>query len=128
VKGFFVHTMEKVDIKNFSLESLEDFLQGLGKEKYRAKQIFKWLYQRGAASFDDMTNLSKDFRRELALQARITTLEPEKIEISVDGNEKIYCSCWKTDQALNPFSFPKKIVPLSVFPPRWGVPWAVVSA
>jgi 23S rRNA (adenine2503-C2)-methyltransferase len=88
VKGFFIHVMEKVDIKNFSLESLEDFLQGLGKEKYRAKQIFKWLYQRGATSFDDMTNLSKDFRRELALQARITTLEPEKIEISVDGTKK----------------------------------------
>lgn len=88
MKGFFVHTMEKVDIKNFCLEDLEAFLQGLGKEKYRAKQIFKWLYQRGATSFDEMTNLSKDFRQELALQARITSLQPEKVEKSVDGTKK----------------------------------------
>jgi 23S rRNA (adenine2503-C2)-methyltransferase len=88
VKGFFVHVMEKVDIKNFCLESLEGFLQGLGKEKYRAKQIFKWLYQRGATTFDDMTNLSKDFRRELSLQSRITSLVPENIEISLDGTKK----------------------------------------
>ncbi len=88
MKGFFIHTMEKVDIKNFTLESLEAFLLGLGKEKYRAKQIFKWLYQRGATSFDEMTNLSKDFRHELSLQSRITTLVPEEIEISTDGTKK----------------------------------------
>ena len=88
MKGFFVHTMEQVDIKNFSLENLEAFLMGLGKEKYRAKQIFKWLYQRGAKSFDDMTNLSKEFRRELSLKARISSLEPETVEISKDGTKK----------------------------------------
>jgi adenine C2-methylase RlmN of 23S rRNA A2503 and tRNA A37 len=100
--------MEKVDIKNFCLESLEGFLQGLGKEKYRAKQIFKWLYQRGATTFDDMTNLSKDYRRELSVR-------------------KSTCLFWKTVQASNPFSSPRKIGPLFVFPPRWGVPWAAVS-
>jgi len=88
VKGFFIHTMEQVDIKNFSLEGLEAFLLGLGKEKYRAKQIFKWLYQRGAKSYDDMTNLSKDFRRELSLKSRITSLVPETIEVSKDGTKK----------------------------------------
>ncbi|MHC1698210.1 MAG: 23S rRNA (adenine(2503)-C(2))-methyltransferase RlmN [Geobacteraceae bacterium] len=83
-----MHTMEQVDIKNFSLEGLEAFLLGLGKEKYRAKQIFKWLYQRGATSFDDMTNLSKDFRHELSLKSRITSLVPETVEISRDGTKK----------------------------------------
>lgn len=88
MKGFFIHTMEQIDIKNFSLEGLETFLLGLGKEKYRAKQIFKWLYQRGATSFDDMTNLSKDFRHELSLKSRISSLVPETIEISRDGTKK----------------------------------------
>ena len=88
MKGFFIHTMEQIDIKNFSLEGLEAFLLGLGKEKYRAKQIFKWLYQRGATSFDDMTNLSKDFRHELSLKSRISSLVPETIEISRDGTKK----------------------------------------
>jgi 23S rRNA (adenine2503-C2)-methyltransferase len=80
--------MEKTDIKNYSLEGLEEFLQGLGKEKYRAKQIFKWLYQKGAVSFDEMTNLSKDFRHDLAQRARISTLETERVEVSGDGTKK----------------------------------------
>jgi 23S rRNA (adenine2503-C2)-methyltransferase len=80
--------MEKTDIKDFSLDELEGFLQGLGKETYRAKQIFKWLYQKGAGSFEEMTNLSKDFRRELAERARISMLAPERIEISSDGTKK----------------------------------------
>ncbi len=80
--------MEKTDIKNFSLEGLEGFLQGLGKEKYRAKQIFKWLYQKGATGFDEMTNLSKDFRRDLDGRARISALTPERVEVSSDGTKK----------------------------------------
>lgn len=88
MKGFFIQAMEYVDLKDLSLESLEAFLMGLGKEKYRAKQIFKWLYQRGATTFDDMTDLSKDFRRELLLKSRITSLVPDTIEISKDGTKK----------------------------------------
>ncbi len=80
--------MKQIDIKNFCLEELETFLQGLGKEKYRAKQIFKWLYQRGAESFDEMTNLSKDFRYELSLKARIPSITIERVEQSIDGTKK----------------------------------------
>lgn len=80
--------MDKVDVKDYSLEGLEAFLQGLGKEKYRAKQIFKWLYQKGAVCFDEMTNLSKDFRQELSSRARISSIEPERIEVSSDGTKK----------------------------------------
>jgi len=88
VKGFFIQAMEHVDLKDLSLESLEAYLLGLGKEKYRAKQIFKWLYQRGATTFDDMTDLSKDFRRELSLKSRITSFVPDTVEISKDGTKK----------------------------------------
>lgn len=80
--------MEKVDVKDFCLEELETFLQGMGKEKYRAKQLFKWLYQKGAVSFDEMTNLSKEFRAELASRARISSLTPEHVEASADGTRK----------------------------------------
>jgi len=88
VKGFFVKSMEKVDVKDFCLEELESFLGGMGKEKYRARQIFKWLYQKGAVSFDEMTNLSKEFRAELATRARISSLAPERTEVSADGTKK----------------------------------------
>jgi 23S rRNA (adenine2503-C2)-methyltransferase len=80
--------MGKIDIKDFCLESLEAFLAGLGKEKYRAKQIFKWLYQRGATSFDEMTNLSKVFRSDLEARAYVSSIEPRTIEVSEDGTKK----------------------------------------
>lgn len=77
-----------IDVKNLSLEELESFLLGVGKEKYRARQIFKWVYQKQATSFAEMTNLSKEFRQDLAARAMISTLQPEVVELSVDGTRK----------------------------------------
>ena len=80
--------MEMVDLKNLALEELESFISGQGKERYRARQIFKWIYQKGAATFEEMTNLSKELRRELAETATISSLEPEVVEVSLDGTRK----------------------------------------
>jgi 23S rRNA (adenine2503-C2)-methyltransferase len=80
--------MEKTDVKNFTLEALERFISGLGKERFRAKQIFKWLYQMDAMSFDEMTNVSKEFRRVLDETATISNLVPEVVEGSEDGTKK----------------------------------------
>lgn len=80
--------MEKVDIKNLSLEELESFISGQGKERYRARQIFKWIYQKGAVTFEEMTNLSKELRRDLAESAMISSLVPEVVEVSRDGTRK----------------------------------------
>jgi 23S rRNA (adenine2503-C2)-methyltransferase len=81
-------TVDKVDLKNYDLEELEGFIAGNGKERYRARQIFKWLYQKGAVSFEEMSNLSKEFRRELADSACISDLLPEVVEVSQDGTRK----------------------------------------
>ncbi len=80
--------MSKVDLKNYDLAELESFIAGSGKEKYRARQIFKWLYQKGAVSLEEMTNLSKDLRKELGERAFISSLEPEAVERSSDGTAK----------------------------------------
>jgi 23S rRNA (adenine2503-C2)-methyltransferase len=80
--------MEKTDIKNFPLEALESYISGLGKERFRAKQIFKWLYQMDATSFGDMTNVSKEFRQTLEERAVISNLVPEVVEASADGTKK----------------------------------------
>ncbi len=77
-----------IDIKNMGIEELETFLTGMGKEKYRSSQLFKWLYQLGAESIDEMTNLSKTFREELKETAFISSLDIEKSETSRDGTVK----------------------------------------
>lgn len=61
-----------LDIYEFSEADLGGFLQErLGQPKYRAKQIRSWLYQRGAASFDEMLDLPKALRASLAEHFRL---------------------------------------------------------
>ena len=62
------------DIKAMLPEEIAAALAEMGQPKYRAKQIFQWL-ARGASSFDEMTNLSKDLRAALAEQFYISRLE-----------------------------------------------------
>lgn len=76
------------DLKDLSLEELETFITGLGKERYRARQIMKWLYRRRASSFEEMTDLAKELRAELGRTARISSLKPLARELSRDGTRK----------------------------------------
>jgi 23S rRNA (adenine2503-C2)-methyltransferase len=76
------------DLKNLTLPGLETFLQGQGKERYRATQIFKWLYQHDVCSFVEMTNISKVLREQLEQTACISRLEPEVVEVGSDGTRK----------------------------------------
>lgn len=80
-----------IEIKNFysfTLEGLEAYLKRYGKEKFRAQQIFKWVYEQRVTDFDQMLNLSKDLRAEL--KNLITFDLPPIIKhlISVDGTQK----------------------------------------
>lgn len=80
--------MAKIDLKNFNLPELEQFLSGKGKERFRATQLFKWIYQRDAVTFGEMSNLSKSLREELEELACISNLSPTTIEVGNDGTRK----------------------------------------
>jgi len=71
-----------------TLEEMEAFISRLGKERYRARQLMKWMYQSGITDFDKMTNLSKEFRENIKGLARITSLSLEEVQKSVDGTKK----------------------------------------
>ena len=76
------------NLKDLSLEELEAFIAGLGKEQYRARQIMRWLYRHGASSLEEMTDLAKELRAELGRTAYISSLEPLAVERSRDGTRK----------------------------------------
>ena len=78
----------KIDLKSLTLEQLQAFLVDLGKEKFRAKQLFRWIYQRGVTDFSAMTDLAKDFRQQLGARAFISSWQPEAVEQSRDGTRK----------------------------------------
>lgn len=58
--------MDKTDIKSMELPQLQQNLAQLGLEKFRAGQIFSWLQNKGATSFDEMTNVSLSLRQKLS--------------------------------------------------------------
>ena len=62
---------EMVDIKSMTLEELTAWFREQGEPAFRAGQVFRWLY-RGAASFDEMSDLSKGLREKLASACFIT--------------------------------------------------------
>ncbi len=81
--------LKKQSIKGSTLKELQEFVESLGEKKYRAAQLFSWLYAKGAESFDEMTDISKEFREVLASSARLDTLSLERKSISpTDGTTK----------------------------------------
>src|SRR4030042_2826408 len=81
-------TDERTDRKGMTLPELEEFLARWGKERYRARQLFRWIYQKHAADFAAMTDLSKELRGILAASCRISGFPAERVETSADGTEK----------------------------------------
>jgi 23S rRNA (adenine2503-C2)-methyltransferase len=79
---------EKTDLRNLTSSELEAFIASFGKERYRTTQILRWLYQKGVHSFDEMTNLSKKFRKELTKVSFISNLRPSRTEETRDGTKK----------------------------------------
>ena len=76
------------NLMDLPLEEMESFIFSSGKEKYRARQIMKWLYQSGVTSFETMTTLGRDFREKLPSMARIYRPTIARIQKSRDGTQK----------------------------------------
>jgi 23S rRNA (adenine2503-C2)-methyltransferase len=78
-----------VDIASLSQDTLVAFVtETLGEKPFRAKQLFRWLHQRGATSFDEMTDLSKDLRAKLKDTARLVAITKDLEQRSIDGTIK----------------------------------------
>jgi len=78
-----------VDVSSLTLEGLTRFItEQLGERAFRAGQIYRWIHQRGATSFAEMTDLSKAFRQKLQERAEIVPLVKDLEQRSVDGTIK----------------------------------------
>lgn len=77
------------DIKSMTLEELTQAMKDMGEPAFRGRQIFTWLHQRGAASFEEMTNLSKPLREKLENIYYIDVLRVARKQVSrLDGTVK----------------------------------------
>jgi 23S rRNA (adenine2503-C2)-methyltransferase len=76
------------DIKDLSLKELELVFKGWGVPTYRAQQVFSWIYERGAHTFEQMSNLPLDLRLKLKDNFYTLSLKIAKILRSQDGTAK----------------------------------------
>lgn len=87
-KNRFLPDFEKQSIYSLRYEEMQAWLVEHGQQKFRAKQIFEWLYEKRVDTIDEMTNLSKDLRALLKDNFTITTLETAVKQESRDGTIK----------------------------------------
>ncbi len=76
------------NLLNFDLDGLTAFCESLGEKRYRAVQLFRWIHQKGAANFDDMTDLAKSLRDKLEVSASVVAMKVMSQHISSDGSIK----------------------------------------
>ena len=76
------------NIKEYNLDELKDELEQLGEKKYRAEQIFKWIYVDKVKEFDEMTNLSIELREKLKKEYTMCNFNILKKQGSSDGTKK----------------------------------------
>jgi 23S rRNA (adenine2503-C2)-methyltransferase len=80
--------MEKIDLKSLSKDDVESFIKDAGLPSFRSRQILHWIYGRYAQSLEEITELSKKLREELAERAYISNLTLLNRMTSHDGTEK----------------------------------------
>lgn len=76
------------NLLNFDLDGMTAFCEGLGEKRYRAVQLFRWIHQKGAANFDDMSDLAKSLRDKLKVSASVVALKVISRHSSSDGTIK----------------------------------------
>lgn len=76
------------NIRHLSLPQLEHYFETLGEKKFRARQVWEWLWQKHAHSFAGMTNLSKELREKLGANFTLPALTVDATQKSSDGTVK----------------------------------------
>ncbi|MDY3994464.1 MAG: 23S rRNA (adenine(2503)-C(2))-methyltransferase RlmN [Candidatus Onthovivens sp.] len=80
------------NLYGYKLEDFEELMISLGQKKYRATQIFKWIYERGVTNFDEMSDISLSFREVLKNEFTLSIPTIYKKQVSSDGTIKLLLS------------------------------------
>ena len=76
---------EKTNIRTLSRAEISEYFEDLGEPKFRAGQVYEWIWQKHAFQFEDMTNLSKELRARLAKDFTFPSLRIDTTQHSADG-------------------------------------------
>ena len=79
---------DKKNLLGYSLIELEKFFHDINEPSFRAKQLLKWVHQKGELDFDRMSNFNKDLRIKMKEIAVLTPPKLKKVLVSEDGTKK----------------------------------------
>lgn len=82
--------MQKTQLKGLSLAELENYVQDCGEKRFRAQQLYIWMYKRKAVQFKKMTDIPVRFRQYLAQNADLQTVSLQLAQESTTGEAKKY--------------------------------------
>ncbi|BCJ85126.1 23S rRNA (adenine(2503)-C(2))-methyltransferase RlmN [Effusibacillus dendaii] len=89
IESLITVTETKTELYGMTLDEMEQFVVELSQPKFRAKQIFDWLYKKRVASIDEMSNLPAAFREQLKQRAVLASAHELMRQTSKDGTVKI---------------------------------------
>jgi 23S rRNA (adenine2503-C2)-methyltransferase len=78
----------RINLLGLDRAALEAFFAAIGEKKFRATQLMKWIHQLGVVDFQEMNNLSKDLRNQLAESSCVQNLQVAQDQLSKDGTRK----------------------------------------
>ncbi len=111
-----------------SIEEMERWAEENGQPAYRGRQLYQWIYRRGAAAFSEMTNLPKAWRSELEKSASLTALKVAAERVSSDGTTKYLMELQDGEQVESVLIPDGSRLTLCVFKSRSGAVKNVRSA
>ena len=83
-----ISEVKKVELKGMTLKGLEEYFQSIGEKRFRANQVFNWMYNNLAMDFSEMQNLPKELRDKLSNGATLQTLNLKTIQNSSNTKTK----------------------------------------
>jgi 23S rRNA (adenine2503-C2)-methyltransferase len=81
-------TAVTTNLLDLDLEGLVAFCESLGEKRFRATQLFRWIHQKGARDFAQMSDLARSLRDKLAVAATVAPLPVVSEHVSADGTVK----------------------------------------
>lgn len=79
---------ESRNIRELSLPELKTYFEFIGDKKFRAIQVYEWLWKKNARDFGEMSNLSLELRKQLSADYEMNALETDVTQLSGDGTVK----------------------------------------
>ncbi len=79
---------EKINIKSLDYKEIQEYIVSIGQKAFRGRQIYKWLHERLAESFHEMTDLPEELRKRLDEDCSLEGCRIEKVQVSKDGTKK----------------------------------------